>query len=177
MLQFMEPSQVQAQSIRIGTLAQCRHGRSPLVVLCIPIDGQLEAHLPSGAVISKMSVGTEKELFICKSADDARRRQVLTLWNAQCEGRMQARLSGLGGQLQPLATTEAECVNVHIAKVTNPGRISNEHQYQDLRRLQDSPLFGVSEGYKDSAGRVRQIVPQGLTVDLRNYQKQAKGWA
>ena len=56
--------------------------------------------------------------------------------------------------------------------------LKDSGKYRDLRVLQDSPLFGLSECYRGQDGGVRELStsPPGLNVTLRNYQMQAVQW-
>ena len=78
----------------------------------------------------------------------------------------------------PLVLTEGDLHRAHVRQFTDIAPLPNEHQYRDLRVLQDSNLFGLSNGYKDSSGFIRQLDknPPQLTVTLRNYQSQVVRW-
>ena len=76
-----------------------------------------------------------------------------------------------------LVCNDAEAIKLHMERFTLKS-LPDEGKYKDLRTLQDSPLFGLSESYRSADGAVRTLPanPPNVTVTLRPYQSQATQW-
>ena len=53
-----------------------------------------------------------------------------------------------------LVCNDAEAIKLHMERFTLKS-LPDEGKYKDLRTLQDSPLFGLSESYRSADGAVR----------------------
>ena len=117
------------------------------------------------------------DLYICQTHKKAQKKKAGNLWAKFCKQRVADRFKLIDSTV--LATTEGELLDQHIQAIHNPAELINRYQYTNLRTLQDSPRFGLSEGYVDKAtGATRQLAenPPQLAVTLRNYQSQAVQW-
>eukprot|EP01050_Picozoa_sp_SAG11_P002629 SAG11_NODE_135_length_15131_cov_9.906599_8_plen_1752_part_00 len=145
--------------IRIATLTGTR------------IEGEVE-----GEVVFSMTVKpNEKNVFMCVTEAEAAKKCSEQNWKELCEPEISAAKSRVTG-CNIFSDTETDVVQRHIASVT-PCPLTNCYKYRDLRVLQDSSLFGVSEGYVGE-GDLSTIcrTPTDMAVELRNYQLQTLQW-
>ena len=137
-------------------------------------DGQPKTTGATDTVLFEWTVDSQPDVFIAMTSDAAADALQEQQWET-AKLLLQASATGLRDTC--LVSTHSEEVGHHINRFQQE-QLADCGKYQDLRVMQDSPLFGLSQSYRGADGAVRtlQASPPGLSVVLRNSQMQAVQW-
>eukprot|EP01048_Picozoa_sp_COSAG05_P004013 COSAG05_NODE_201_length_14387_cov_59.959476_7_plen_2387_part_00 len=153
--------------------------RPPKLTLTCSSGCKIVAKRTYGSDVEVTLGGDYKDWFLTETPAAAKKVTGEQLWSKYGKAAIDEHHQPLpSGSIGPLCLTQGDAVQAHIKWFESSKRLPKQASFADLRTLQNSRYFGLSEGYVGKDGLIRELPqnPPGLNVQLRNYQSQATQW-
>ena len=117
----------------------------PHVKLELPNGSKIVGKANGKDVLTITANPSDPTHYICSTEIEGRRMKCETDWKRLCAPDILKSQQQQAGSTT-FTSSEGDLIGVHVATATSYAPVPDAHKFQDIRVLQDSPLFGLSEG-------------------------------